>query len=99
MSTVRFAIPDGLEFSQLQLRRESVGAVSVDTGILGRIVQAAGLEAATLTENDISGLIMGWYFAHTNAGGAPDQTAEDLIAEALAEDAHGGGFSHAPGRA
>jgi hypothetical protein len=50
-------------------------------------------------EDNAAGLISAWYAEHLARGGARDATMDDLIAEAAAEDQHGGGFSHPPGRA
>ena len=50
-------------------------------------------------EDNVAGLLMTWYRAHRNGGGALDPVAEDLIAEAAAEDAAGQPYSHAPGSA
>jgi hypothetical protein len=47
----------------------------------------------------LSTLLARGYSAHLAAGGEPDPVQEDLIAETRAEDAHGGGLSHQPGRA
>ena len=40
-----------------------------------------------------------WYSQHLAAGGERDAVADDLIAEARAEDAAGQPYSHAPGQA
>jgi hypothetical protein len=50
-------------------------------------------------EDNVSGLIIGWYQAHRQQGGEPDPVAEDLIAEVLAEDAAGQNTSLPPGSA
>lgn len=66
-----------------------------------RICEASGIDPAiTLSDEDnISGIIVAWYNAHRAAGGDADPVADDLIAECIAEDERGGGFSHPPGRA
>lgn len=99
----RIIIPDTLDFSDLRLSRDPAsGDVNFDWGPIEAICHASGLDVAMLRDTDegnVAGLIVEWYGAHRAAGGAPDPAAEDLIAETRAEDAHGGGYSHQPGRA
>lgn len=52
-----------------------------------------------MSTRPLSGLIAAWYAAHRQRGGVADPVQEDLLAEIAAEDAHGDGLSHAPGRA
>lgn len=96
------AIPDDLEFAELQLARDPDGGVSFDWGVIERICEASGLPVELLRdapEDNVAGLIMGWYRAHRNAGGALDPVAEDLISETRIEDERGQHVSHKPGRA
>ena len=96
------AIPAGLDFSALKLARDGTGDVSLDTSVVAQIEQASGLPEGffmTQPEGALGELIVRWYGMHKAAGGAPDQVAEDLIAETRAEEERGGGFSHQPGRA
>lgn len=92
------AIPAGLEFSDLKLRRESNGDVSFETAVLRRICEASSIDPEQILagEEAVSRLIVAWYGAHIKGGGAPDPTGEDLIAEAMIEGARG---SHQPGTA
>lgn len=95
----RVTIPDGLSFADLNLRRESDGDVSFDTAVLRRICEASRIDPEHILdagEDAVSGLIVAWYAAHIERGGAPDPVAGDLIAEALAEGERG---SHKPGKA
>lgn len=94
---MRLTIPDGVDFSDLRLTRSASGDVDFDTAPLERICQANGI--ALQTDDDAAALMTAWYRAHRAAGGAPDPVADDLIAEAEAEDRLGGGFSHQPGSA
>lgn len=100
---VAIGIPAGMAFSELRLARDpQTGDVSFDNAVIERICEANGLPAdyfLVRPEQVISDLITSWYRSHLATGGAPDAVQEDLIAEARAEDAHGGGFSHQPGRA
>lgn len=92
-------IPDGLEFADLKLRRESDGDVSFDPAVLRRICEASRIDPEQILsagEDAVSGLIVAWYGAHIKRGGAPDPAAEDLISEALVEGERG---SHKPGTA
>lgn len=98
----RVAIPEGLEFADLRLSREADGSVSFDWGVIERICAASGLPVEMLRdgpEDNVVGLIIGWYEAHRQRGGAPDPVVEDLEAERIAEDTAGQHISHAPGRA
>ena len=98
----RVAIPEGLDFADLHLARDADGAVSFDWSVIERICQASGMPVELLREgpeDNVAGLLIGWYCAHLERGGAADPVAEDLLAEVQAEDAAGQAFSHAPGRA
>lgn len=95
-------VPDDLDFAQLKLARDSDGAVSFDWTPIERLCSVNGLDVEIFRagpEDNISGLVIAWYMAHLEAGGAPDPVQDDLIAEALAEDQFGGGLSYPPGRA
>lgn len=67
-----------------------------DAAVIARPSRTVGALSAVVT---LAGLLMAWYRAHRSGGGALDPVAEDLIAEAAAEDAAGQPYSHAPGRA
>lgn len=98
----RVAIPDSLEFSELRLTREPDGSVSFNWDVVERICEASGLGVEIFRdapEDNVSGLIVGWYQAHRKNGGKADPIAEDLIAEVVAEEKAGQGISHHPGRA
>lgn len=100
---VTICIPDDLEFSDLKLARDSTsGAISFDWAPIERICEASGIDVSVFRdqhEDNVSGLIVQWYTAHLASDGARDRVQDDLIAEMLAEDALGGGYSHQPGRA
>lgn len=97
---VKITIPD-IPFTDLKLRREPDGAVTFDTAVIMRICEASGIDPAiTLGDKEnISGIIVAWYDTHRAAGGAADPVADELIAECIAEDERGGGFSYPPGLA
>jgi hypothetical protein len=98
----RLAIPDDIHFADLRLCRDSDGEVSFDWTPVERICAASGVPVELFREgpeDNVAGLLMAWYRAHRSGGGALDPVAEDLIAEAAAEDAAGQPYSHAPGRA
>lgn len=98
----RIAIPDDISFADLRLGRDSDGEVSFDWTPIERICAASGVPVELFRdgpEDNVAGLLMTWYRAHRAGGGALDPVAEDLIAEAAAEDAAGQPYSHAPGRA
>lgn len=86
-------VPDGVDFSQLQLARDAVsGDVSFDWRPIEAICAASGFDVALLRESDegnVGGLIVAWYTWHRQAGGAADLVAEQLMAEVAAEDGRG----------
>lgn len=93
-------IPADLDFAELKLARDPDGMVSFDQAAIEKIEQASGLDSGffmTQPEDAVSSVIFAWYRHHLNRGGAPDATAEDLIAEVRAEDAAGQPYSHQPG--
>lgn len=100
---MEISIPQGLAFAELQLARDpATGDVSFSTPIMERIERASGLPAGFFLgqeEDALASLITTWYAAHLEAGGERDPVADDLIAEARAEDAAGQPYSHRPGRA
>lgn len=92
---ITIAIPDGLKFADLRLSRdEQTGDIGFDWAAIERICAASGLDPATVREtpeDNIAGIIVGWYRA-ARAGGEPaDPVAELLIAEVAAEDQFGEG--------
>lgn len=98
----RVAIPEGMSFADLRLAREADGGVSFDWSVIERICAASGLPVELLRdghEDNVAGLIIGWYKAHLQNGGAPDPVADDLDAERISEDAAGQFTSYSPGRA
>lgn len=98
----KVAIPDNLNFSDLRLARDPDGGVSFDWAVIERICEASGLSVemfSDASEDNVSGLIAGWYQAHRQHGGEADPVAEDLLGEVHAENAAGQHASHAPGRA
>lgn len=95
-------IPDDVHFSDLKLARDANGHVSFDWAPIERICSASGIDVAVLRdgpEDNVASLLSGWYRHHIERGGDRDATFEDLAGEALAEDAAGQPYSHAPGRA
>lgn len=98
----KVAIPNDLDFSDLRLARDPDGGVSFDWTVIERICEASGLPAEMFRdapEDNVSGLIVGWYQAHRQHDGESDPVAEDLIAETVAEEKAGQTVSHQPGRA
>ena len=98
----QIAIPDDLSFADLKLARDPDGMVSFDWGVIERICRASGLPIEVLRdgpEDSVSGLLVAWYSEHRARGGKADPVADDLIAEAAAEEAAGQHSSLPPGRA
>ena len=98
----RIIIPEGVTFADLKLARDPDGALSFDWAPIEAICRASGLPVELYSEgpeDNVAGLLIGWYCAHLERGGAADPVAEDLLAEMRAEDAAGQSYSRAPGRA
>ena len=99
---IKLVIPDGLDYANLQLKRDADGHVSFDWSPIEKICIASGIDIAVFRdahEDNVSALLVAWYQAHLDAGGAHDPVQDDMIAETLLEDLHGDGTSHAPGQA
>lgn len=99
---IQLIIPDGVSFSDLKLERSPNGNIVFDWDPIERICDASGQDIAIFRhshEDNVAGLIFYWYQAHQSEGGEPDPVAEDLLAEADAENLHGFGISYQPGRA
>lgn len=82
-------IPDGLEFSTLNLSRDSLtGEVEFDWAPIEAICEASGIDISMFRdqhEDNVSGLITAWYAEHRKRGGAIDPVQEEIIAEAISE--------------
>lgn len=101
---VKIAIPANLEFAELNLTRTPDGDIEFDWAPIERICAESGLDIALFRDQhednaNVSGLIVSWYAEHLARGGARDAVSDELLAEVMAEDEHGGGISHQPGRA
>ena len=95
-------IPADLPFSALGLTRTPSGEMEFDWEPIRQICEASGIPVETFTESDeahVVDLLVQWYRHHLAAGGEPDPTMADIIAETAIEDAHGQHVSHQPGRA
>jgi hypothetical protein len=102
MAIAHISIPDGLSFDALQLARDRDGHVSFSWEPIEAICAASNMDIAHFRdapEDNVAGLIMAWYAEHLAHGGEHDKAADDLIAETMLENQHGGGFSHKPGAA
>ncbi|MBL8254668.1 MAG: hypothetical protein JNJ76_13825 [Candidatus Competibacter sp.] len=100
MPKIKLQIPEGIDFSDLCMAYDSDGMVSFDWRTIEEICDANGLDSAVLLdspEDNLAALINTWYKHHLAHGGPPDSVQEDIIAEARAEDALGGGLSYPPG--
>ena len=102
MPLMNVCIPENIRFSDLRLASDADGMVSFDWTPIDAICKASGIDRAFFRqtpEDNVAALINEWYRRHIADGGPADATQEELIAEALAEEALGGGFSYPPGRA
>ncbi|NUZ10074.1 hypothetical protein HUZ36_04710 [Pseudoalteromonas sp. McH1-7] len=96
------SIPTTIQFADLKLGRSADGMITFDWQPIFAICESSNIEPelfSQTSEDNVSGLIIQWYAAHKAAGGEPDAVAEELFAETLLEDQHGGGFSYQSGKA
>lgn len=99
---IAIIIPANVPFSSLRLSRAADGSVELDWTPIEAICRANGVDVGIYRdshEDHLAGLLTAWYRQHLAAGGEPDATMDDLIAEVQIEDAHGQHTSHQPGRA
>jgi hypothetical protein len=99
---IKITVPHELDFADLNLSRAPTGEVEFDWAPIERLCSSSGLDIALFRDSDednVASLLIAWYAVHLARGGAHDPVQDDLIAEAIAEDEHGGGISHQPGRA
>lgn len=98
----KVSILDDLDFSDLRLARDPDGSVSFDWDVIARICNGSGIPEELFRETSedyVAGLIVSWYQAHRQNGGAADPVAEDLIAEVMEEEKAGQQVSYQPGSA
>ena len=99
---LKISIPEHINFPDLHLERKPDGAITFNADVINQVLRHSGIDPRLFWESDednMAGLIIDWYASHLKNGGAHDPMADDLIAEALAEDEFGSGISHKPGRA
>ncbi len=83
-----------------EIRRETISWPTASK--IERIFQTSKFPIELLRdgpEDNVAGLIVQWYQVHLAQGGEHDPIADDLIAEAKAEDRAGQPVSYQPGRA
>jgi hypothetical protein len=89
IGNVYLTIPADVSFSDLNLQRDSVtGDLTFEWGPIERICEANGIESEDLLaepEETFSELLIAWYKAHLDNGGAPDPVEEQMQAEVEAE--------------
>lgn len=93
MEQLAIHIPEGLDFSDLELSRDGLtGNVSFSWDVIDQISVASALpvEALRNVGMDILGqIINSWYLSHLSHGGAPNPVQEQLQAEAMAAEQYG----------
>jgi len=75
------SIPEGLSFSDLKLSQDASG-ISFDWQPIERICRENGLDIALfrdMPEGNVASLLVSWYFAHLEQGGARDPVADAMI--------------------
>ncbi len=84
-------IPEHLSFSDLGLKRLNTGKIEFDWNVVKQICESSeGLPLEHLEEgpeDNVVGLILGWYMVIRENGGETDPVAEELVAEVMQEEA------------
>lgn len=81
---MKLRIPEGLDFGALNLHREANRDLSFDVAAVNQICAHNNISPEVFwqtQEDNVAGLIIAWYQAHRESGGAPDAVAEQLILE------------------
>ena len=93
MAPLTLQVPDDLDFTALDLRRDPVTQeVLVAWAPIERICELSGVDPRIFLEShedNVSRLVVAWYDMHRHHGGAPDAVAEQLLAEAVADELFG----------
>jgi hypothetical protein len=79
-------IPSDLTFTDLRLFRDPNGSVSFDWAVIERVCSVSGIPVEIFRdapEDNVSGLIVGWYQIHRQHDGELDPVAEEVLAEEI----------------
>ena len=98
----RVVIPDHLSFSDLGLKRPETGKIEFEWDVVKQICESSeGLSLKSLEEgpeDNVVGLILGWYMVIRENGGETDPVAEQLVAEVMEKEAEGDSTDDESGR-
>jgi hypothetical protein len=87
---IRIQIPEDVSFSDLNLSRDAeTGSILFNWTPVEKICEASGVDVSLFKhshEDNISGLLVQWYYEHLAHGGKPDAVAEELRGEVFLED-------------
>lgn len=99
----KVVIPENLSFADLGLRRLETGKIEFDWNVVKQICERSeGLPLDHLEEgpdDNVVGLILGWYMVIRENGGETDPVAEQLVAELMGKEAKGASTDDESGRA
>ena len=86
-------IPDGITFDALHLVRDpTTCTTSFDWHPIEAICAANGIDITLFRdgpEDNVASLMVAWYVTHRKQGGEKDSVVEELIREAVCEEAMG----------
>jgi len=89
----KVVVPEHLSFSDLGLKRLDTGKIEFDWGVIQQIFESSdGLPIENLEngpEENVVGLILGWYMVIRENGGEIDPVAEKLVSELMEKEAEG----------
>jgi hypothetical protein len=100
--TFTIGIPETLRFADLKLKRHQNGDLSFDWEPILALCEQNKIDPEIMRsgpEDNVSGLIVAWYGAHIDAGGAIDPVAHEIMLEVMGEELAGQKFSYPPGAA
>ncbi|ODM31495.1 hypothetical protein A6779_18220 [Marinobacter adhaerens] len=99
----KVVIPEHLSFSDLGLKRLNTGKIELDWNVVKQIYESSeGLPLEHLEEgpeDNVVGLILGWYMVIRENGSETDPVAEQLIAELMEKEPEGDSTDDESGRA
>ena len=99
----KVVIPEHLSFSDLGLKRLNTGKIELDWNVVKQIYESSeGLPLEHLEEgpeDNVVGLILGWYMVIRENGSETDPVAEQLVAELMEKEPEGDSTDDESGRA
>lgn len=78
---IKIQVPRNLDFAELGLwHDDATGKITFSQSVILKLAEHNGISSDLLTLDNVSGLIVAWYFNHVENGGDKDLAAEKMIA-------------------